>query len=1246
MIKKILSLFNCFIFVAALLQVAYSANLTDNLILNGDFESGSIGDLCSDSVNQTLVFDPLNSDNKVAMLENPSGGGYSYFNINVNRNTIYIGTGDFLRKSGGETYVKITDKGYGSQTLIQPAATKLSTTKWETVEILHKSGWSTSLTFEFQTFTKGSVMYADNMYFAPLELNGTIISNDKAEIGETTTLKINVTNQIGSYTGVSDDYAPTVRWYLENEYDGIFIDENLGILTVEENVDPTLITVCADVVSPLSGVSSITVEKDIAVKKTVDYVEEAEYFQKTIGKNSGFEINDLSYYSGDFQKTDLMSASGNYCAKVSGTLMSYLDAEPDNTYVITQKIYVPKSSDGATAKIELNSGAETDTVEFVSNESVYLKGGTWTEVFAIFTTSPTWTNENKSYIGTVISSASEYYTDEIFISPLHFDACIEGENYIKIPQETVSYDYAVALFPICGNFFNYLNDNISVTYSLDKSYEGIMIADNMLTVSNAAKADKIVLKAIITPDIIGANTVTVEKEIYLGYLDSEEIFEAVSFEMTEDFSLNVSAQIAEGNYELIFARYENGALKDIKAADENKSASFYDVKNDTNVKLFLFDSFSNIKPVATSKEYNIKIIIEDDSLESVKNKVRRIITENTKKTEVFVMLKGGEYNEFNSSFTTLDSGNDNLKITYMGYDGKVALKGSVKLENSYFEKITEEIKNKLPQDAQDKVLKYDLSKSNLTSADYQLMNYYGYYSHRGYESIGIPYRSACGELFVDGKTMTVSRYPNSGYLYINELISDGEGIDGFCFRYEDERAERWTEASYAKLYGFWHSDYGDASVDLGEIDTENKTIKSVQPSALGVRERNNGNGGRYVIYNLLEEIDAPGEYFINPDENVLYFYPPENFDENSVVSISVKGTDFISAENTENITFKNFSFSESRFPAFYLNNCRNIAFESCDIFSLNSIAGTIVSGKNNGILNCNIYDTDGGIVLQGGDLETLEPTGNYIKNCEIYNFSRNNRTYNPAIKIQTVGCVVSNNKIYNAPHCAIWAVAPFLDNIVEYNEVFNVVSDTQDAGAIYMGNNWHSRGNILRYNYVHDIGNGGNSIVGIYFDDAYSGGCAYGNILENVTNGYGVLIGGGAENVVKNNIFINCVEASVIGDTRAKGYSTEVFNRYIEKYNSVPARSNIWQGKYPELYRMKNISDVWIAKDNVIVNNAILNGKPIELESEIIENGKFINNESFTMEFSDINEIIQDKIKEIIPEFEIIDVFNIGISNK
>ena len=62
------------------------------------------------------------------------------------------------------------------------------------------------------------------------------------------------------------------------------------------------------------------------------------------------------------------------------------------------------------------------------------------------------------------------------------------------------------------------------------------------------------------------------------------------------------------------------------------------------------------------------------------------------------------------------------------------------------------------------------------------------------------------------------------------------------------------------------------------------------------------------------------------------------------------------------------------------------------------------------------------------------------------------------------------------------------DHIVEYNEVYEVVRETDDQGGIDLFYNVTYRGNILRYNYWHDIGSGrACGQAGIRLDDAISG---------------------------------------------------------------------------------------------------------------------------------------------------------------
>ena len=58
--------------------------------------------------------------------------------------------------------------------------------------------------------------------------------------------------------------------------------------------------------------------------------------------------------------------------------------------------------------------------------------------------------------------------------------------------------------------------------------------------------------------------------------------------------------------------------------------------------------------------------------------------------------------------------------------------------------------------------------------------------------------------------------------------------------------------------------------------------------------------------------------------------------------------------------------------------------------------------------------------------------------------------------------------------------------MVEFNEIHNVVYESGDAGAYYVGRDWTQRGNILRHNFWHDIvGGTGYGGMTIYLDDQH-----------------------------------------------------------------------------------------------------------------------------------------------------------------
>ncbi|MBK7710932.1 MAG: right-handed parallel beta-helix repeat-containing protein [Bacteroidales bacterium] len=118
------------------------------------------------------------------------------------------------------------------------------------------------------------------------------------------------------------------------------------------------------------------------------------------------------------------------------------------------------------------------------------------------------------------------------------------------------------------------------------------------------------------------------------------------------------------------------------------------------------------------------------------------------------------------------------------------------------------------------------------------------------------------------------------------------------------------------------------------------------------------------------------------------------------------------------------------------------------------------------------------------------------------------------------------------PHMAIGFLGN--DHVIEYNEIDSACYESNDAGAIYTGRNWTMRGNLIQYNYLHDIsGFEGKGCVGIYLDDAFSSADIIGNVFRNVTRA--MMIGGGRDNNVLNNIFVNCTP-SIHVDARGLGW--------------------------------------------------------------------------------------------------------------
>ncbi len=547
------------------------------------------------------------------------------------------------------------------------------------------------------------------------------------------------------------------------------------------------------------------------------------------------------------------------------------------------------------------------------------------------------------------------------------------------------------------------------------------------------------------------------------------------------------------------------------------------------------------------------------------------------------VIGGADYAR-TSSFTLgpEDGGSEEMPIVYTAYGTTPAvLSGGKKLRS--FGPVPKDIADRLAsEDVRANVFACDLKAAGITE--------YGTLKRIGF---GMGAGIAALEVFADGKPLTLARWPNDGWAKIAAVPA---GKDGGKFTYEGDRPNSWKFHDDIWVHGYWTWDWADSSEKVASINAKTKEIATVAPHGVyGYKE-----GARYYVLNVLEELDQPGEYYVDRANGVLYVWPPH---QNVPLHVSLIEEPVFKIENANYITIRGFRIEYTRGQGAAVSNANHVRFEDCTFANLGDGGISIGGSADSGVTNCVMYNLGaGGVSISGGDPNTLTPARLFAHNNEIHDYGRRARTYTAAVHVEGVGNTVTNNHIYNAPHMAIGLGGN--DHVIEYNEVHHVCMETHDAGAFYMGRDWTQRGNIVRYNFMHQMGNG--DVQAIYLDDWTSGVMVYGNICQGARRG--VLVGGGRDNIIDNNIFVNCGTGVHI-DQRGLGWAKNYFNgetpTLFDRMKAVNGDQPPYTDKYPELKTLLNDEPV-LAKGNRVIHNINVGDNFLDLIDGLTEETPYL----------------------------------------
>jgi hypothetical protein len=548
-------------------------------------------------------------------------------------------------------------------------------------------------------------------------------------------------------------------------------------------------------------------------------------------------------------------------------------------------------------------------------------------------------------------------------------------------------------------------------------------------------------------------------------------------------------------------------------------------------------------------------------------------------TTVTVYLRGGIY-PLTRTFTLSeeDSGISGAPIIYAAYQNEeVRLSGSVKLPAEAFQPVTqvEELK-RLALPAIPHVRRADLKQLGLASAQDTRWDR---------SPPGQPEKPSPEELFFDDEVMQLARWPNKGWAEVASVLDAGPigksgNTDGrpSAFRFDDPHISQWKDTK-VWLKGYWYWDWYDETLGVRSIDTTSHQITLATPLVYGLK-----TGARFFAFNVLSELDQAGEYFIDRDASVLYFWPSASLPGNRI-SLSLLSTPLVSLQGTAFITLQGLTIEEGRDDGIQISGGQGNHIRNCIIRNVGKDGVVIRGGSQQSITGSHVYNVGTrGIVATGGDRKTLKPAKHRILGSHVHHYGRRIATTKAGIDIDGVGIQVSHNEIHDAPHVGILFAGN--DHIIQFNEIHHVCEETSDAGAIYIGRDWTARGNAIRYNFIHDLfGKGArNDVTAIYLDDLASGVHIFGNVISKVHRA--ILVGGGRDNSLENNVLANC-DIAISMDIRGVTGAISIMSQnstLMKRLSAMPYETPPWSTRYPQLATILQDEPI-IPKKNVLQRN-------------------------------------------------------------
>jgi hypothetical protein len=381
---------------------------------------------------------------------------------------------------------------------------------------------------------------------------------------------------------------------------------------------------------------------------------------------------------------------------------------------------------------------------------------------------------------------------------------------------------------------------------------------------------------------------------------------------------------------------------------------------------------------------------------------------------------------------------------------------------------------------------------------------------------------------------------------ISKFKTEGEDVCppidswGFVYNNSDIMAN-WTNLHDIQLLVFhawtatWHN--------IRSVFANNHTVFFEQPSTYPPGWNVGPSGKRYIITNVKEGLDTPGEWYFDSEKKSLLYYPKPGELPDKVTVIAPRLNAVISLQNTSNIQFQHLSIQYAeggnRQPyratshAFEITDSTDIMVDACEVLHTGG-DGFAVNGQSQYVTinNCRAAD------LGGDGISSTIGTRHILINNSIVDTTGFIFLQQPA-GIRVGGqenITVQFNEVMNVPYGGILVGWQQGFQPSDKDPVFRIQSNyihnygmkiLSDFGGIYVSAGVHCwqppkscyMSTLIYQNIIHDAECYNYGADGLYTDEAAGGVTVMSNLVYNV-DATGIYFHCGVQNSASNNYLI------------------------------------------------------------------------------------------------------------------------------